>query len=122
MQPCRSLPSDVSTDESLCQSSAPVREFVQHVVLVSFVGDIENQLAKSVRALQIVAYSPPSAAMLMHDVDSLLDCVLQSWAVSSLVLNLHSSLIIRVNSCKFVVVSKRNVPKTAVSGTNPLNP
>ena len=91
MQPCRSLPSDVGTDESLRQSSASVREFVQYVVLVSFVGDIENQLAESVRALQIVAYSPPAATMLMHDVDSLLDCVLQSWAVSSLVLNLHSS-------------------------------
>ena len=94
MQPCRSLPSDVGTDESLRQSSASVREFVQNVVLVSFVGDIENQLAESVRALQIVAYSPPSSTMLMHDVDSLLDCVLQSWAVSSLVLNLHSLLML----------------------------
>jgi hypothetical protein len=92
VQPCGSLPSDVGTDESLCQSSASVREFVQHVVLVSFVGDIENQLVESVRALQIVAYSPPPTAMLMRDVDSLLDCVLQSWAISSLVLNLHNSL------------------------------
>ena len=41
MQPCRSLPSDVGTDECLCQSSAPVREFVQNVVLVGFVGDID---------------------------------------------------------------------------------
>ena len=96
MQPCRSLPSDVGTDERLRQSSAPVREFVQHVVLVSFVGDVENQLAESVRTLQIVAYSPPTTAMLMHDVDSLLDCILQSWAVSSLVLDVHNSLIIPI--------------------------
>ena len=102
MQPCRSLPSDVGTDESLRQSSAPVREFVQHVVPVGFIGDVENQLAESVRTLQIVTYSPPSAAMLMHVADCLFDCPLKSRAVPSLVLNLHSSYN-SFNSCSFLL-------------------